>query len=329
MTIPRATSFLLLLAAHSVASAAPAEWTTAATAASKATFDVLVDDQHYGTGFFVDADGHALTAAHVVAIGDRRLELLLPDGTRTAATVLARDLGHDVALLRAPEREAAYPFLPVAEKEPAIGQSVAVFGTPLLRRQLMLFGHVASAGLGYEYLGGRQHYVECRHVSGIGPKGTSGGPWLDPSGHVVGLQVGGISLTSGWQGVSFVAPAASLRHIVEHKKDRPTRTIRVAVEETWQQPPEFFENVPPGTDGLVVKVLDRNGPASRAGLQLGDVVVSADGERVRFVRDLLTRIREKGDEAEIALELLGRSGNPNRTVKVPVHVLIEGNGEER
>lgn len=329
MSTARVLTAILLLLVLRPRPVSAGGWPEVHERARLAAFDVLANDRHHGSGFLVDAKGRAITGAHVVAVGKRRLELLLADGTRVPAEVVARDIGHDLALLQAAPREGGYPFLPIAESEPTVGQEIAVFGTPLLRRQLLLFGRVSSARMGFEYLQHRQHYVECRYVSGIGPGGTSGGPWLDAEGRVVGVQIGGISLATGWQGVSFLAPTAAIRKLVATGREQPTPTIRVAVEETWQQPDEFFEHVPPGTDGLVVKVIDAEGPAAKAGLVKGDVIIRAGGEPVRFVADLLERVRAKKDGEMLPVELLGRGGKPNRTVEVPIRVLVEGTSPER
>lgn len=301
-----------------------AEWPAVVGRAREATHDVLIGGRHHGTAFVVTKEGLAITAAHVLAGGRGPLEFLSRTGERTPAKIVGRDLGHDLALLRINVGDEPCPFVEIAAEEPRIGDEVALLGTPLYRRQLLLFGRVASEGFGFEYLGNRAHYVECRYVSGVGPSGTSGGPWFDREGRVVGMQIGGMSLKSGWQGVSFLAPAAAIRKIVAAGKDLPTPTIRLVVEETWQQSEKRLEPLPPGTTGLFTKVPDKNGPAAKAGIEEHELVTKVDGRPVRFVADLIRHVRSKKIGEKVVLELFVPDDQPSRSVKVEVAGLVEG-----
>ncbi len=322
MTTPVRACLLLFAVLASPAAGADG-WPDVVAKAKTATYDVLIGGRHFGTGFVVTKEGLAVTAAHAVAGARGPIQFMDLAGNRVDAEILGRDLAHDLALLQLAEREDPYPHLSVAEKEPAVAAEVAVFGTPIMRRQLLLFGRVASEHAGFEYLGNRAHYVECRYVSGFAPKGTSGGPWLDATGHVVGMQIGGMTLSTGWQGVSFVSPAAAVRRLVEAKADIPTPTIKLVVEETWQQSEEELKSLPAGTNGLFADVRDENGPAAKAGLADDHVIVAVDGQPVRFIADLLRHVRSKSVGTELAVEILTDDRTATRTIKVPVAGLVE------
>ena len=91
--------------------------------------------------------------------------------------------------------------------------------------------------------------------------------------------------------------------MLEHRKPVMTATLRVAVEETWQQTNDYLKTLPPMTDGLVVKLLKKDGPAGRAGVQQWDVILAVDGKAVRTPDELLGIVRSKKPGDKLLLKV--------------------------
>jgi len=282
--------------------------------AKRASAEILVEGHLGGSGFFVDAEGLLVTAAHVVAPPTRPIEVLSPAAGRVEADVVAVDLGHDLVLLRAKPRQDGYPVLPLAEKLPPPGEDVFLLGAPIYRHAVLLRGMVARDDTVFAFYTG--HYVEVLHVAATVQNGTSGGPWINRRGQVVGLQSGVISMNSIPIGVAGMVPCTAVRTLLKNRRSAATPTIGAAVEELWQHGGNVLSRFPPRTEGLVFRTIKKDGPADRAGLKEWDAVIAADGEKVRLSGELLRIIRAKQPAEELKLTILGPDGTGTREVAV-------------
>ncbi len=169
--------------------------------AQRAGVELIVDGHLDGSGVVVSSEGLVLTAAHLVH--GERLEIRSRHLGRHRVAVVAVDVGHDLALLRLPRRTEAYPHLQLAQRSPQPPADVYLYGSPLYRHGVLLRGTLARSSPTYEYQPQRGHYVRVTHVSGSSPVGTSGGPWLDPRGRIIGIQSGLVhDGTAGTSGMS-------------------------------------------------------------------------------------------------------------------------------
>ena len=293
--------------------AAPASLYEKATAAS---LEVLVEDHLAGTAVLVESNGLILTAAHVVGRPGARVEVLSPAAGRRTARVIAVDGGHDLALLSVEPRPEGYPGLQVSRQPPAAGTDVYLLGTPIYRHAVMLRGMMARNDETFEYYGDR--YVGIVHVSAMTPAGTSGGPWLNPDGEIVGIQSGMMTVNGAAVGVAYMVPHRAIQALLESKKTAATPTAGMAVEETWQQQRDILDRFPPQTEGLVVKLLNPDGPAVRAGIQQGVVIVAADGQKVRLPDELqrIVLAKSPGDSLSLTLVLPDGAGTRQATVQL-------------
>jgi len=282
--------------------------------AKQASVEILVDGHHAGSGTFVDADGLVLSAAHVIDRPGRRIELLSPVAGRIAAKAAAVDLGHDIVLLKVEKREGGYPTLAVAETAPSVGDNVFLFGAPLYRRGVLLRGMVARDDTAFEFYTGR--FNECTHVSVTAQAGTSGGPWLDRQGRVVGVQSGVMSMNNVPIGLAYMIPHEAVARLVKDRKNAATATIGAALEELWQHGGDVLKRFPPSTEGLVLRLIQPDGPAARAGLKEWDLITAADGQKVRVSAELVRLIRAKKPTETIKLTILGPDGTGTREAAV-------------
>jgi serine protease Do len=292
--------------------------------ARQASVELLVEDRLHGSGWFADPSGLVVTVAHMFDRPGRRTEVLSPAAGRIDAELIALDRGFDLALLRVKPREGGYPTLPFARAIPAPGEDVFLIGAPMFRHGVLLRGSIARSDSTFEYYGNVQAYAEIVHVSGNAPHGMSGGPWMNRAGEVVGMQSGVMVNKDAPAVIAFMTPLEAVRRIVENRRNAETPTLGLAVEETWQQQPDFLKRLPPRTEGLVVKILHDNGPAARAGLKQNEVIVAIDGRKVRLPDELLRYVRARKPGQTATLTILGPDGTGQRDVAVELGKLEAG-----
>ncbi len=281
-------------------------------AVKAAALEVLVEDHLDGSGWFASDDGLAFTAAHVIGSPGRRVEIRSPAVGRRAAEVLAVDLGHDLALLRVEKREEAYPCLPLANSAPNVGDTVYVFGAPIFRHAVMQPGMVAKDETDFNYY--TKAYIETLHVAADVQGGVSGGPWFNSQGEVVGLQSGTMSTNGVSAGLAFMIPLEALKSLLKTKKNAATPSLGMALEEIWQQDDATRKRFPQKTEALLVKILQDDRPAARAGLKQFDAITAVDGQPVSVTEEFLRYVRKKKPGEAIKLAILAPDGAGSREV---------------
>lgn len=284
--------------------------------------EVLVDDHLNGSGNMVASEGLAITAAHVIGRPGARIELLSPVGGRRKADVVAVDLGHDLALLRAEPCDGGYPYLPLADGLPPAGGEVYLVGTPIFRHTVLFRGIVARDTPTFEHL--NVGYVEVLTLAATVPSGTSGGVWVDRHGMLIGVQSGVMSANGIPVGVAFAGLASAVQRLLETRQPASTPNLGTAVEEIWQQGRDILDRFPPRTEGLIVKLLQADGPAARGGLKQFDLIIEMDGQAVRLPDELLRLVRQKKPGESVALTVLGPDGTGKRQVTVTLGRLETG-----
>ena len=279
-----------------------------------ATVEVFVGDHLGGTGWLIGNEGLVITAAHVIPQHDAAVEVRSSAVGRADVTLVAVDLGHDIALLRLPQRDGGYPGLALAKAMPEVGEHTYLVGSPMYRHRIMLRGTIASPETGFECYAGR--FVEVHYIAATAQPGTSGGAWMNAEGNVVGVQSGIMSQSSVPTGICFTSPLQAIRQLVESKKSTKTPTLGANVEELWQHGRETLNRYPPNTETLLIRSLVNDGPAARAGVSVWDGVTHADGKEVRVIADLLHHIRAKRPGDTVRLTLLAPDGAGTRHVDV-------------
>ena len=271
------------------------------TQARAAALEVLVDDHLTGSGFVVTPEGLAITAAHVVGAG-QRLEVRTPGG-RLPVQLVATDRGHDLALVRLPTRSSPYPALRVAARVPRPGHQVFLYGAPMFRHGLLLAGSVAVAAATYEFLPTEAHYVRVFAVSGRIQPGTSGAPWLDTAGQVVGMQSAQLHDGGASAGIAAMVPPDAITALLQAKRSAHTPTLGLGLEEVWEQESAFLRRLPARTEGVVVARVRRGGPGETAGLRTYDVITRIDGAPMRLRDTALGKVRahEPGDRLRLTV----------------------------
>ena len=271
---------------------------------------ILVDARkRYPASGIVYADDLVLTADHVVTREDD-LKVGLPDGRSLNATIAGRDPGTDLALLRLAEK-----VLTPAKSSDSIkvGQLVLALGRPNEAGMQASWGIVtAISGPTRTFRGGSlDEYVQTETTP---YPGFSGGPLINTEGEVLGLNTSGLtrgsSLTIPVKVAWRIADALS-KHGSVKRGYLGVRTQPVDVPEAARQALQREQS-----HGLLVLWIEEGGPAEKAGLLVGDILVAVSGQPVGDPDDLFAALNGDTVGKTIALEVL-RGGRPE-TVTVTV-----------
>lgn len=287
--------------------------------AKAACVEVLVNGHLNGSGCIVGADGLVLTAAHVIEEPSRKIELNTTSAGRVAASIVAVDLGHDLALLQIDSKSAAYQPIELADRPPPAASEVFLIGAPIYRHAVLVPGKTASDRTTFEYY--TEHYIEVTHVAATVPMGMSGGPWLDAAGRLVGMQSGVMSQNAIPVGIAFVAPLDAIRKLLKERQTASTPTLGLAVDELWQQDRKTLDRFPAEREGLLVTGLQDDGPAARSALKRGDLIVAAGGKPVRLSEEMQRVVLAHKPGETLELTVLGPDGTGERKLAAKLGTL--------
>ena len=266
-----------------------------------------------GSGVVYSEDGLILTNEHVVR-GSRDVEVGFADGQRVAATVRATDPIADLALV-----EAQRTGLPAAKFQPAlprIGELAVVIGSPLG------FANTATAGiisgLHREIPGSAsssQSLVDLIQTDAAISPGNSGGAVVNSRGEVIGISEAYIPPQSGAVALGFAIPAATAVKVADQLREDGTADhafIGLGLAEITQ--PIASELGLPDTLGALALSVQEGGPAAKAGIRAGDVLIRLDGDKLTSPEDLLAALRTRSPGQTVTVEF--RRGADTQEVKV-------------
>jgi len=273
-----------------------------------------------GSGWFADDQGHIVTAAHAVyGVDDAVIEVLTSTGRRIGAKIVALDRGHDIALLKIEGPVPAH--MPVADTRPAPTTPVYVYGAALYHHHLMITGNVARNTDSYAYYPARKQPVRFYYVTAPSPPGTSGGPWINAAGQVVGNQSGFVTHNGAGAGIAMLAPPEAIRRLVTEKTSATSPLLGCGVEELWTQSAGFIKRLPKGTEGLVTIPITKGGPIDKAGLNTESIITAVEGKPIRYRNDLYDVVWSKKPGDVVTLTVQDPDDKPLRQVKVTLGAL--------
>lgn len=239
-----------------------------------------------GSGVIISEDGYVLTNHHVIDGADE-IRVALRDGRETLAEVIGTDPESDLAVLRITLE--ALPVITLADSERvAVGDIVMAIGNPFGVGQTVTMGIISATGRSHLGLSAYEDFIQTD--AAINP-GNSGGALIDAEGALVGINTAIFSRSGGSQGVGFAIPTLLANTILEDLVTQG-RVIRgwlgiEAQELTPELAASFGLQVP---RGLVISGVVPAGPADRAGLRPGDVLLEIDGSPVLDARIAMSDI---------------------------------------
>ena len=256
-----------------------------------------------GSGFLFTPDGLLLTNSHVVS-GARGIEVTLQDGRHCEGTLVGDDPDTDLAVVRVPGGD-----LPVARLGDSgrlrPGQLVIAIGNPLGFQATVTAGVVSATGRSLRARSGRLMDGIVQTDAALNP-GNSGGPLVDSRGEVVGVNTAVILPA---QGLCFAIPANTARwvasRLIPHGRIR-RGWIGVGGQTAKLQRRRVLEMQLAGDGGFLVLHVEPGGPAARAGIEEGDIVVAVSEAPVTGVDDLQRLLTEDVIGRALTLTLLRR-----------------------
>jgi len=231
-----------------------------------------------GTGVIIDAQGHILSNYHVVG-GATKIEVTLSDGTQYPATVVGVDPKTDLGVIKI-SAEKPLPFLTFANSdEVKVGQWVVAIGEPRGLDQTVTQGIIsAKHRTGITDPGSYQDFLQTD--AAINP-GNSGGPLLTLDDQVVGINSVIASESGGFEGIGFAIPSNMAVHIakalIAHGKVERGWVGVSAQDLTGDLAKSFGLAVP---KGALIAAVKKGGPADKAGLKKGDVVITYQDRQI-------------------------------------------------
>jgi serine protease Do len=251
-----------------------------------------------GSGFLVSSDGVILTNAHLV-YGARTVIVKLTDRREFRARLLGLDAKTDVAVLKIDAK--SLPTLRLGSAEDLkVGQWVLAIGSPFGFDNTVTAGVVSAMNRNFPGAG----YVPYIQTDVAVNPGNSGGPLLNTRGEVVGINSQIISSSGGYQGLSFSIPidvAIRVRDQILASGKASHASLGVEVQDVNQDFADSFLLDKP--EGALIAKVDRRGPADKAGLTSGDVILKADKHRIVASGDLPVLIGQKAPGEKLALDV--------------------------
>jgi serine protease DegQ len=257
-----------------------------------------------GSGVIVASDGLVLTNHHVVEAADE-IEVALADGRRAKAKVVGSDPETDLAVLRI--GLTALPTLAFGDLERVqVGDVVLAIGNPFGVGTTVTMGIVSALGRTHLGINTFENFIQTD--AAINP-GNSGGALVDSRGRLLGINTAIYSRSGGSMGIGFAIPVTTARQVVDSivKQGGVVRGyIGVEPQDLTPEIAEAFQI--PRREGAIIAGLVRGGPADKAGVKAGDVLIAVEGRAVKDTPSMLNLISqlEPGRTASLRFVREGR-----------------------
>ncbi len=268
-----------------------------------------------GSGFILSDDGYIITNNHVVEKADD-IKVILQDGESYKANIIGKDPKTDLALLKIEPKNKLNAVTLGRSNTLEIGDWVVAIGNPFGLGHTVTTGIVSAKGRSLG-LGAYDDFIQTD--AAINP-GNSGGPLFDLNGEVVGVNT---AIIAGGQGIGFAIPVDMARNVVEQLQNKG-KVVRGWLGVLVQQiTPEIAESLNlRQSEGALVSDVTPGGPADKAGIKRGDVIVAFDGNRIEDMPDLPKTVATNEPGTKSKLTFI-RNGKENT-----VHLTIEELPEE-
>ena len=264
-----------------------------------------------GSGFIVSGDGVILTNAHVVD-GAEEVTVKLTDRREFKAKVIGSDKRSDVAVIKIDARN--LPAVRIGNPaDVSVGEWVLAIGSPFGFENTATSGIVSAKS---RSLSGDSYVPFIQTDVAVNP-GNSGGPLFNLKGEVIGINSQIYSASGGYQGISFAIPidvAAKVKDQLVATGKVTRGRLGVVVQEVNQDLADSFGLKKP--QGALVNSVEKGGPAEKAGLEPGDVILSFDGKTVDRSGDLPLLVTDVKPGQRARVEVVRKGANKSIDVTV-------------
>lgn len=260
-----------------------------------------------GSGFFISADGYAVTNSHVVEDSNKKtVEVRTSDNKTYPARLVGSDPVSDLALIKVDGRT-DFAYVKLAEQPPRVGDWILAVGSPFG------LGGTVTAGI----VSARDREIPSGPTEGFiqidAPinRGDSGGPSFNTNGDVVGVNSMIFSPSGGSSGVAFAIPADTVKTVIPQLKEKGAVTRGSIGARVQSVTPEIASGLGLNNiHGAIVASVQENGPAAKAGIKGGDVITKVSGEPIKSANELVKKIHAMAPGSSVQLAMV-REGKEN------------------
>ena len=239
-----------------------------------------------GSGVIISPDGYILTNNHVVEGADE-IEVTLTDSRRARARVIGTDPETDLAILKVELDK--LPVIVLGDSDAlAVGDRVLAIGNPFGVGQTVTSGIVSALGRSQLGINTFENFIQTD--AAINP-GNSGGALVDVNGNLMGINTAIYSRSGGSMGIGFAIPVSTAKMVLDGiVKDGQVTRGWIGVEPS-ELSPELAETFGvQASEGVIITGVLQDGPAARAGLRPGDVIVGVGEKKITSVPTLLSTV---------------------------------------
>ena len=255
--------------------------------------------QSLGSGFIVDPSGIVITNNHVIDGADE-ITVTLQDNTTLKATLIGHDDRNDIAVLRV-HSDKPLPSVHFGDSDASrVGDWVLAIGNPFGLGGTVTAGIVSARGRDIQ----QGPYDDFIQTDAAINRGNSGGPLFNMAGEVIGINTAIYSPSGGSIGIGFSIPSDEARNVVEQleKYGRPRRGwLGVRIQQVTPDIAESLGLHEP--DGALVAGVNGGGPADKAHIQNGDIILSFNGQKLKEMKTLPRVVAETSIDKQVPVEL--------------------------
>jgi serine protease DegQ len=265
-----------------------------------------------GSGVIVAAEGFVLTNHHVID-GAESIEVLLSDGRRTKAKLIGSDPESDLAVLQT--ELTGLPAMPFGSSDNArVGDVVLAIGNPFGVGQTVTMGIVSALGRNQLGINTFENFIQTD--AAINP-GNSGGALVDSEGRLIGINTAIYSRSGGSLGIGFAIPASTVRNVMDQITKGGSVVRGYIGVEPQDVTPELAEAFKlPRKDGAIIAGVMANGPAAKAGVKTGDILVAVEGKPVTNTATMLNLISQLTPQSQVPFSFVRDGADVNVTITI-------------
>ena len=265
-----------------------------------------------GSGVIVSPDGFILTNNHVVATADE-IEVALVDGRKARAKVVGTDPETDLAVIKID-----LPNLPAITlghmEEAKVGDVVLAIGNPFGVGQTVTMGIISALGRTQLGINTFENFIQTD--AAINP-GNSGGALIDANGNLLGINSAIYSRTGGSLGIGFAIPVSTVKSVMEAIISNGYVVRGWIGVEPQDITPEMAESFSlPKQEGVIVAGVLKSGPADKAGIKPGDILLAIEGKPIPNTSELFNRIALLAPGSSAKMTVLRKEGE--KTLEVGI-----------
>lgn len=265
-----------------------------------------------GSGFVIDAAGYIVTNYHVIQDADE-ITVILQDNTNLTATVVGRDKKTDLAVLKVDSKKPLTAVTFGDSDKARVGDWILTIGNP--------FGLGGSVTTGIISARARDinsgPYDDYLQTDAPINRGNSGGPMFNMAGEVIGINTAIYSPSGGSVGIGFAIPSSMAKNVIDQLKNQGFTKrgwLGVRIQLVTQ---EIADSLGLGTArGALVSSITAEGPAEKAKVEVGDVIISFDGKEVTDMHRLPRIVAETEVGKTVPMTLLRKGKEVTLNVKV-------------